>query len=131
MGRLVGLLRDDDGSPGMAPQPTLADIDRLVGAVRADSVDIQVRIAGEARPLRPTVELNACRVAQEGLTNALKHAPHTTITITVTYRADDLLVEVSNDGGATGPGPGSGFGLAGLRERSRSSADASRRAGDR
>jgi signal transduction histidine kinase len=117
MGRLVGLLRDDDGAPAMAPQPTLADIDRLVAAACADGVDVQVRIAGEARPLGPAVELNAYRVVQEGLTNALKHAPHSTITITITYRADDLLVEVSNDGGATGPGPGSGFGLAGLRER--------------
>jgi signal transduction histidine kinase len=116
-GRLVGLLRDDDGAPAMAPQPTLADIDRLVAAACADGVDVQVRIAGEARPLGPAVELNAYRVVQEGLTNALKHAPHSTITITITYRADDLLVEVSNDGGATGPGPGSGFGLAGLRER--------------
>jgi signal transduction histidine kinase len=116
-GRLVGLLRDDDGSPAMAPQPTLADIDRLVAAACADGDDVQVRIAGAVRPLGPALELNAYRVVQEGLTNALKHAPHSRITITITYRADDLLVEVSNDGGATGHGPGSGFGLAGLRER--------------
>ena len=117
MSRLVGLLRDDDGAPVMAPQPTLADIDRLVAAARADGDDVQVRTAGEVRPLGPAVELNAYRVVQEGLTNALKHAPRSTITITITYRAEDLLVEVSDDGGATRPGPGGGFGLAGLRER--------------
>ena len=117
MSRLVGLLRDDDGSTAISPQPTLADIDRLVAAACADGGDVQVQIVGEVRPLPPAVELNAYRVVQEGLTNALKHAPHTKIAITITYRADDLLVEVSNDGGATGPGPGGGFGLAGLRER--------------
>ena len=117
MGRLVGLLRDDDGSPAMAPQPTLADIDRLAAAACADGVDVQVHIFGEVRPLGPAVELNAYRVVQEGLTNALKHAPRTKITITITYQADELLIEISNDGEATGPGPGSGFGLAGLRER--------------
>jgi signal transduction histidine kinase len=117
MGRLVGLLRDDDSSPAIVPQPTLADIDRLVAAACADGVDVRVRIAGEARPLGPAVELNAYRVIQEGLTNTLKHAPHSAITITITYRAEDLLVEVSNDAGTTGPGPGGGFGLAGLRER--------------
>ena len=113
MGRLVRLLRDDDGSPAMAPQPTLADIDWLVTAACASGADIRVRIAGEVRPLRPAMELNAYRVVQEGLTNALKHAPRSAIT----YQTDDLMVEVSNNGEAASPGPGSGFGLAGLRER--------------
>jgi len=60
---------------------------------------------------------------QEALTNVIKHAGKPRTTVTLDYRADDLVVEVADAGRpfpAAGPapvGPGSGRGLLGLRER--------------
>ena len=72
MGTLVRLIRHEPGA-GRDPQPTLADIDRLAATTRAAGLEVQVRTEGTVRELPATVELNAYRVVQEGLTNALKH----------------------------------------------------------
>lgn len=127
MSRLVGLLRDDP-SVTTAPQPTLADLGRLLDTVRASGVRVALRTDGLVRSLPAAIELNAYRVVQEGMTNAVKHARGSTVTVTVTCRPDSLSVEVSNDAtvvtpttvavGATAEDhPGGGFGLAGLSER--------------
>ncbi|WP_396654184.1 sensor histidine kinase, partial [Microbacterium sp.] len=57
------------------------------------------------------------RIVQEGVTNAMRHAPGaTSIDVRLVYAADAVTVEVVNDG-ATGPIGTSGFGLRGLAER--------------
>jgi signal transduction histidine kinase len=60
------------------------------------------------------------RIAQEGLTNARKHAPGAEVTVALRGRpGDGLTVRIDNpapDGGA-GDVPGSGQGLIGLTER--------------
>lgn len=116
MSRLVGLLRDDTQAT-TAPQPTLADLGRLLAAVRAGGMDVALHTEGVVRALPAAIELNAYRVVQEGLTNVAKHTRGGTATVTVAYQPDSLTVEISDDATATAPGPGGGFGLAGLRER--------------
>jgi signal transduction histidine kinase len=116
MSRLVGLLRDDTQAT-TAPQPTLADLERLLAAVRSGGVDVGLHTEGVVRALPAAIELNAYRVVQEGLTNVVKHNCAGTATVTVAYQPDCLTVEVSDEGTATANGPGGGFGLAGLRER--------------
>jgi signal transduction histidine kinase len=116
MSRLVGLLRDDTRAP-TAPQPTLADVGRLLAAVRAGGMDVVLHTEGAVRALPAGIELNAYRVVQEGLTNVAKHTRGGTAAVTVAYQRDSLTVEVSDDAPGTAPGPGGGFGLAGLRER--------------
>jgi signal transduction histidine kinase len=113
---LVGLIRDDGRTPA-EPQPTLADLDRLVAGTRAAGLDVEVRSEGTARLLPPAVELSAYRVVQEGLTNALKHAGRARITVVLGYRDDGLDVEVRDDGGGARAGAGGRHGLSGLRER--------------
>jgi signal transduction histidine kinase len=78
---IPGLLRAlrEDGHPaghpdGLAPQPTLAQLDALVAQVRAAGSPVALRIEGTPRPLPAAVDLSAYRVAQEALTNTLKHA---------------------------------------------------------
>jgi signal transduction histidine kinase len=116
MGTLVGLIRDEPG-PGRDPQPTLGDIERLVATTRSAGLAVQVRTEGKERDLPASVELNAYRVVQEGLTNALKHAGRAEVRVVLRYRADGVEVEVSDDGAGTGQGPGAHRGLIGLRER--------------
>jgi signal transduction histidine kinase len=54
---------------------------------------------------------------QEGLTNALKHAQASHADVTVRYRADELEVEVADNGAGATTSDGLGHGLVGIRER--------------
>ncbi len=74
MRRLFGVLRADGESPGLAPQPGLAELDRLVRQVGAGEMTVRLEVEGDPVPLSPGLDLAAYRIAQEGLTNAVRHA---------------------------------------------------------
>ncbi|WKX74325.1 sensor histidine kinase [Streptomyces sp. XD-27] len=137
---VVGLLRDGTEAPGhagssqalealgeeeaKAPSRGVAGIAGLVEASRGAGTAVELRSSGEPRPLAPTADHAAYRVAQEGLTNAHKHAPGATITIELRYEPDALVVEVANgpvpEAADAGRGAVSGGqGLTGLGERTR------------
>ncbi|MFZ0139742.1 MAG: sensor histidine kinase [Aeromicrobium sp.] len=121
MRRLLAVLRDTDSDAGdgrAAPQPSLANLERLVEQVRRAGLPIVLSITGEPGPVPPGVDLSAYRIVQESLTNVMKHSGEgATATVTIAYSADDLRVTVADDGrGAAAPN-GSGHGLAGIRER--------------
>ncbi len=70
------------------------------------------------RDVTAGVDLAAYRVAQEALTNAVKHAAGAAVTIEVTGAADQLRIKVADTGGSVSAvASGSGRGLAGLAER--------------
>ncbi|MGW3118496.1 sensor histidine kinase [Streptomyces sp. NPDC001107] len=116
MSTLVGMAQD--GQPARHPPPTLADLEHLVVTTRTAGLAVSVHTEGEPRKLDASVELNAYRVAQEGLTNALKHAGGAEVRIVLRYQPDAVEVEVHDDGATdTGRGPGSRQGIVGLRER--------------
>ncbi len=121
MRRLLAVLRDTDSDAGdgrAAPQPSLANLGRLVEQVRRAGLPVDLSITGEPGSVPPGVDLSAYRIVQESLTNVMKHSGEgATATVTIAYSADDLRVTVADDGrGATAPS-GSGHGLAGIRER--------------
>ena len=83
---------------------------------RAAGLDVEVT----AIELPAEVEDDALRIVQEGLTNAMKHAPGARVHVLVALAGDALEVELRDDGG--GPpsalaGTGAGLGLSGMRER--------------
>ncbi len=118
--RVVGVLREDDPARGAGTAPGLADIDRLVAAVRAAGVPVSATLPAAAPDdVTAEVQLAAYRVVQEGLTNVLKHAGADARGEVLVERVPDgLRVTVADDGlggAALSDGPGSG--LAGMRER--------------
>ena len=119
---VIGVLREDSGeSLTQAPQPTLADLAALVEESRGAGMRITARIElGDAAP-PAAVGRTAYRIAQEGLTNARKHAPGAAVTLTVRAPDGDLQVEVRSLApvavAAAAPPPGTGTGLIGLAER--------------
>ena len=117
MRRLVGMLRSDDETLPLAPQPSLKELGTLVEQVRAAGLPVHVAIEGEPQDLPPGVDLSAFRIVQEALTNALTHAGPARARVVLRYLADDLEVEISDDGPGSGDGSGSGYGLVGMRER--------------
>jgi signal transduction histidine kinase len=114
---VLGVLRSPD--PVRGPQPTLADLDRLLDQSRALGIVVNRHDEGEARPLPPTAERTAYRVVQEALTNVHKHAGNAETDVHLRYRPAELEILIRNRpaGGADGDLPGSGWGLVGLRER--------------
>ncbi|HZM72781.1 MAG TPA: histidine kinase [Candidatus Polarisedimenticolia bacterium] len=117
MRRLVGMLRSGDESLPLAPQPSLRELGTLVDQVQAAGLPVQLTVEGEPRDLPPGVDLSAFRIVQEALTNALTHAGPAHARVVLRYAADELEVEISDDGPGTGGGTGSGYGLVGMRER--------------
>jgi signal transduction histidine kinase len=115
---LVGALRDGE-EPELAPQRGVADIERLARA-SADGPRVDVQLAGDLDGLRPLVGAAVYRIAQESITNAIKHARHAT-RIEVRVTGDDEGVRLTvRDNGETGPSRSdrsSGYGLAGMAER--------------
>jgi signal transduction histidine kinase len=119
--QILGVLREGEDGVPLDPQPTLADLDRLVQQSRDAGMEVSVAVAGERHRLPATVERTAYRLVQEALTNAHKHAANAATEVEVRYRREWLEVTVRNDR-PDGPRAGlalagSGHGLLGLRER--------------
>lgn len=118
---IIGVLRGPRDGDGDRPQPTLATLDALVAESRLAGMEVTLdnRIADPAAAPAATGR-TVYRIAQEGLTNARKHAPGTEATVTVTGGPGrGITVEVRNPA-PTEPFehvPGSGQGLIGLTER--------------
>lgn len=99
------------------PQPSLADLDRLITRTREAGLPVVLEIVGDHRALPAVVELSAFRIIQEGLTNVLKHADATCARVVLRYDPAELRIEVADDGPGMRTGQGSRRGLAGRRER--------------
>jgi signal transduction histidine kinase len=119
---ILDVLRNgDEPSDPTRPVPGLERLDALAAGVRQAGVLVTVHVEGEPRPVPAITDLSAFRIIQEALTNTVRHAAAATATVSVTYGADDLRIEVVDDGrgskGYIANGSGGGHGLRGMRER--------------
>ena len=134
MRRLLGVLRTDEAqsdAPGIlaatpttgavrvAPQPAEGDLEDLVAQLRDAGMRVSLARVGTPRHLPPGAGLTVFRIAQESLTNVLKHAgPDPNVTVLLAWRPESLLLEVADDGrGAAADSDGHGQGVLGMRER--------------
>ena len=53
MRRLLGVLRADDEAVALAPQPSLAHLEALVGEVRAAGLPVELEVVGARASCRP------------------------------------------------------------------------------
>lgn len=114
-----GIPASPQRGPELSPQPGVDDIAVLVQQVRASGLDVSLARLGTPRPLPPGTGLSVFRIAQESLTNVLKHAgPDVTVTVLLQWREASLVLEVTDDGrGAAAGSDGAGQGVVGMRER--------------
>jgi signal transduction histidine kinase len=117
MRRLLGILRHEDEELTLAPQPSIARLDELLGQARAGGLPVELVVDGQPRQLAPGVELAAYRIVQEALTNSRKHARAASAQVTVRYAPDALELDVVDNGRPARPSGGTGHGLVGMRER--------------
>jgi two-component system sensor histidine kinase UhpB len=78
---------------------------------------VQIQVDRSVPQLDPDVELAVYRVAQEGLTNALRHSSARGILVHLAAHGDGIRVTVSDDGEGFAPTDDEGPGLRGMRER--------------
>jgi signal transduction histidine kinase len=117
MRRLLGAMRSDGDGLELGPQPGLDGLDSLVDDVSGAGLPVRVHVDGEPFPLPRAIDLSAYRIVQEALTNALKHAHASHADVTVRYRPDKLELEIADDGSGPAVTNGHGHGLVGIRER--------------
>ncbi|WP_246088167.1 sensor histidine kinase [Nocardioides albertanoniae] len=114
---VLGVLRGNGEDPETAPQPTYADLGRLVDEARAGGMNITFTddVLGEPPE---AIGRSIYRVVQEGITNARKHARGALLRISLHGSEEHGIdVELRNRLGFDSHTPGAGLGLVGLTER--------------
>ena len=123
MRRLLGVLRDQSTEHPLAPQPGLDRLDELLARVHAAGIPVTMEMDGDPHALPDGVQLTVFRVAQEALTNTLKHAARPTRAhLALRCSAGQVDLEVTDSGDRELPRrrsqvSGGGNGLRGMRER--------------
>jgi signal transduction histidine kinase len=158
MRSVIGVLRQTGEAAPRAPTAGLDRLDELVNRARSAGLRVTCSVAGPRRPLPGGVDLAAFRIVQEALTNVTRHARRPAdaggadgengavrASIQVTYRDDDIVVQIDDNGRpgpsaaggpggqggpaaaapgtgpgtgtGTGGGPSGGSGIPGMRER--------------
>jgi signal transduction histidine kinase len=101
-----------------AAMSTIARLPLLIERIAAAGLTVSLRIEGSPVEVDEETDHVAFRLVQEALTNAMRHAVRSTITTTITWCEDALVLRVSSEGNGSGPRPTSrGRGLAGMIAR--------------
>jgi signal transduction histidine kinase len=115
---ILKVLRQADEGDPTQPAPGLQGLAALVQRGRDSGLPCQLQVAGAPRLLPVAVELAAYRIAQESLTNAIRHAPGATAQVNLAYESGGVALTVANSAGtAPRAGEGTGHGVIGMRER--------------
>jgi signal transduction histidine kinase len=137
MRRLLGLLRSEEAAEGeaesatavlsdaRAPQPGVTDLEALVERTREAGISVALEIVGSPSRVPAGVDLSVYRVAQEALTNTLRHAgPGAQASLRLRFEPDWVSLECRDDGhgkpaleAVERRNAGLGHGLVGMRER--------------
>jgi signal transduction histidine kinase len=126
MRRLLGVLREESSEHPFEPQPSLDRLDELLAQVHAAGIPVTMELDGDPHELPDGVQLTVFRVAQEALTNTLKHAERPTRAhLALSCHPGAVELEVTDTGSRETDGPpefslagaSGGRGLRGMRER--------------
>jgi signal transduction histidine kinase len=115
----------------LALQPEPLEESSLAEALRREAehwtmdcgIKTNYSVTGDPISLHPQVEVTLLRAMQEGLVNVQKHAEAQEVNITLSYMADQVALDIQDDGQGFDPqnldssaGEG-GFGLRAMRQR--------------
>jgi signal transduction histidine kinase len=91
---------------------------------REHGLSVSVELEGPIRRLAPDLELTAYRIAQEGMSNVVRHAQAHTARLTILFFTNELILRIQDDGKGFNPPVNPAelaheghFGLMGLHER--------------
>lgn len=116
--RTVGLLAPE-GTGTSSPMPRASDIPQLVQEFETAGLDVELELTGDPSALPAATGLGLYRVAQESLSNVVRHAPGTHTTMSLAVGDDVVSLRVRNRLAAAGARrtTDGGLGVRGMRER--------------
>ena len=118
---VLGVLRAEGGADPSAPLMPEPDLSRLLGlAASIEAQGIVVHVENTISPPPPApIQLALYRIAQESLTNVLRHAKASAVTVIAGRDSENYVLSVTDNGTVT-PAPrqdSGGRGLLGMHER--------------
>lgn len=117
MRQVLGVLRTEEAD-ARRPASGADDIGQLVASCRENGLDVELWVSGDVRSLPATVDTGIYRIAQEALTNVMKHGgPKAAATVNLHYGDEFLHLTIVDDGRGAAAEGSSGHGLLGMRER--------------
>lgn len=117
---LITMLRGNDG-PSIAPVPGLDRIGDLLAAAISAGIDVTTTLDAGDEPVSGLTELTAYRIAQESISNAIRHSRARNLSVGITGTGSHIVIEIRNDGVSGAPSMSrAGLGLIGMRERTES-----------
>lgn len=123
LGRMLDVLHREPDAESTSPQPVLRDVEGLVERMRQVGMPVDLEVEGPVDDVPSGVALAVYRIAQEALTNTLRHAGavRTEVSVVVTRTTVELEVRDHGTSGAPPNYPSEqghgGKGLQGMRER--------------
>lgn len=109
--RMLDLLQ---GQPERSPLPGLDQLADLCRTVDNAGLAVELSVADGSRQVSPSLGVAAYRIVQEALTNVIKHANASRVSVDVAL-TDVMKITVTDDGIGAAPNPGRG--LRGIEER--------------
>ena len=86
---------------------------------RRPEIRYQLAVSTACDGLGELVGRTICRIAQESLSNAVRHADATLITVSIDRHGEEVQVEITDDGRGMSESSRPGYGLVGIGERVR------------
>jgi signal transduction histidine kinase len=119
---MLDVLRTGDGSVPMAPTADITEVERLVRPVRDSGLAVDLTVHGDLAAVPAFASVSAYRIVQEALTNTVRHAEATSVSVALAVVAGRLEIEIIDDGHGSGESTvesaeADGHGLRGMRER--------------
>jgi two-component system sensor histidine kinase UhpB len=84
---------------------------------RRPEIHYQFDLSAESEGLSELVGRTICRIVQEALSNAMRHACPTVIAVSINQQSEEVRVEVTDDGQGLSKSSRPGYGLVGIGER--------------
>jgi signal transduction histidine kinase len=115
--RVLGLLRSAGDGPPRSPLPGIDDLRELATSVSDAGLQVTVDVSVASASIPKPVQLTLYRIAQEALTNVMKHTRASAASVSVTRNGADLVLDVCDNGQGIGSEARPGRGLTGMKQR--------------
>lgn len=113
--RVVWALRPAELTEGGRVDSALARLTK--SWARQTGAGASFQVSGQPRALLPDVEIALLRVLQEALSNVARHARARGVEVRLTFEAEFVMLDVTDDGVGFDVDAPPGLGLTGMRER--------------
>jgi signal transduction histidine kinase len=115
----VKALRQPDSGEVDRAVASLTNLSALVDSATASGLTVDLQVEGDVSKLPARVDTAAYRIIQESLTNVIRHARASRVTLAIVVDAQELRLQIADNGTRPLQSVTPGRGIAGMRERAR------------